>query len=712
MRLIITEKEISARRISGILADGKMSEGKIGKVPYFKFTRNGAEYYCVGLKGHILKVDYPKEYNNWQKVPPSDLVYAKLIKEPTLKYLTEAVRKLAKKVDEVIVATDFDREGELIGSDVVKVIKFASDVHSDATHSEPGVNPNVIVHRARFSALTPQEINMAFDHLQEVSNNLAQAGEARQDIDLVWGATLTRFISLATTMLGNQFLSVGRVQSPTLVLIAEQEKLRRSFVPEPYWQIKAIFEHDGMQFEATHKTHRFKEEDEAKTAFEKIGETGQVASVNDKLSSLKPVTPFNTTAFLSAASSLLGLSTSNAMRIAEDLYMNGFISYPRVDNTVYPDSLDLRGTLEMFSSGELMVLARKLLARGELTATRGKKQATDHPPIHPTSPARKDDMEPSTWRVYEMVARRFMATLAPEAKIAKKRLEIDVNGELFVANGSHISDQGWLEYYIYSRKKEKEVPDVREGEILKIVDKTLEAKETEPPGRYGQGRLIQLMEDLGLGTKATRHAIIKNLYDRGYVHSDPIVPTETGIAVAEALVNYAKAISTPDMTADLEHSMDEIVDGKSMRKEVVDKSRELLNTVLSEMETHKEEIATEIRNGIFRDRILGICKECGKELRILRSKKTRKRFVGCSGYPECSNSFPLPQSGTLIPLQESCAECGAPRIKLLYKRKRPWVICVNPDCVTKTVPVALEEQQSEDETAQEDIGSSVTEQVG
>lgn len=683
MRLIVTEKEISARRISGILAEDGVKEAKIGKVPYFSFERQGIEYVCMGLKGHILTVDFPEDFKNWQTPPPEELVHAGIIKKPTLKYLIEAVQRLAKKADEVIIATDYDREGELIGSDVVKVIRFSSEVHSDNIEVEPGVNPEIKVTRARFSALTPAEINGAFDKLESLSHELAQAGEARQDIDLIWGATLTRYISLATTMLGNQFLSVGRVQSPTLVLIADQERLRRAFVPEPYWQINAQFEGGGQIFEANHKTKRFKDKSSAETAFARISEQGTVTVASDRISTLKPVTPFNTTAFLAAASSLLGLSAANAMRIAEDLYINGFISYPRVDNTVYPQSLDLREILELFNDGDLMVLARQLLSQSELKPTRGKKQSTDHPPIHPTGAAKKSQLDSTAWRVYDLVARRFMATMAPEAKIAKKHIEIECGGELFVANGSHVTAPGWLEYYTYSRKKEKEVPDLQIGENVVLVDKVLEEKETQPPARYGQGRLIQLMEEKGLGTKATRHAIIKQLYDRGYVHSDPIIPTEMGMAVAEALENYAQTISTPAMTADLESNMDKIVEGVLLRKEVVEKSRNLLDKVMGELAQNKENMAKEIREGIFRDRIVGVCRICGNDLRVTRSKRTKKRFVGCSGYPQCDNSYPLPQSGTLVPLGDTCPECDAPRVKLLYKRKRPWVLCINPECTTK-----------------------------
>ncbi len=173
------------------------------------------------------------------------------------------------------------------------------------------------------------------------------------------------------------------------------------------------------------------------------------------------------------------------------------------------------------------------------------------------------------------------------------------------------------------------------GDVVILKEPLFEEKETQPPARYSQGSLIKKMEEQGLGTKATRHNIIKNLYDRGYVHSNPIVPTKLGISVAEALQKYAKTIASPQMTAALEKDMDSIAEGNIERKDVVDHSREILKDTLKNMNLNKEELGQEIRNGIYNDMNVGKCPECGHDLRIIRAKKSRKRFVGCTNYPEC-----------------------------------------------------------------------------
>jgi DNA topoisomerase-1 len=223
------------------------------------------------------------------------------------------------------------------------------------------------------------------------------------------------------------------------------------------------------------------------------------------------------------------------------------------------------------------------------------------------------------------------------------------------------------------------MPSLSEGQEVKVEAKNLLAKETQPPGRYGQGRLIRLMEDLGLGTKATRPSIIQNLYDRGYVHDDPLVPTETGIAVAQALKDFASEIATHEMTAELERSMDEISEGKTSKDVVVDESRDVLRRVYEHLENSEDEFADIVWGGIREDSVLGPCKKCGRNLTIRRARKSGKRFAGCEGYPECDQTYSLPPRGEIIPLGTLCEACGSPEIKVVGGR-RPWITCIDMSC--------------------------------
>jgi DNA topoisomerase-1 len=241
-----------------------------------------------------------------------------------------------------------------------------------------------------------------------------------------------------------------------------------------------------------------------------------------------------------------------------------------------------------------------------------------------------------------------------------------------------------LRYYPYSRKRDEELPALEEGDSLRITEPQIEAKQTQPPPRFSEGRLIEKMEELGLGTKSTRHSIIQSLLERGYAYGSPLRPTETGTAVTQSLERHATLVTTPDMTSQLEQDMDLIVDGQQSLEGVVGRSRKVLGEVLDIMEREKEDISQEIREGVRGDSVLGECPKCGGEMRILKAKKSGKRFAGCGSYPECTRTYPLPQKGAIVSSGEACEECGSPRIKVLSKGSKPWEICLDPECPTKS----------------------------
>ncbi len=649
--LIITEKHNTARRIAGILARGKASRERIGGVETYSF--NGS--LVVGLSGHVVEVDFPADYNNWQKIELRDLIHAKTVVNPTQSKIVSVIRKLGREAERVTIATDFDREGELIGVEALNIIRE--------------VNPDVKVERVRYSAITPSEIERAFRNPCEVDFNLAAAAESRQIIDLVWGAVLTRFISLAAGRLGDKFLSVGRVQSPTLALLVKREKERLAFKPEPYWEIYAdLKKTGGGEFRAQHSQGRFKDQETAKSVLAKLGDTAVVTSIKKGQRTDQVPVPFNTTEFLRAASSI-GFSAANAMRIAESLYVNGYISYPRTDNTVYPESLDVKSILRGFQGTEFEGYASKLL-EGELRPSRGKKETTDHPPIHPVTPATRSKLKPDEWRIYELVVRRFLATFSRPARWETLRVTLDINGESFQASGSRLIEAGWREFYPYSQAKEKLLPALQEGEILTVTGTELAAKETQPPPRYGQGNLIKIMEELGIGTKSTRHEIISKLYSRAYVHGNPLQPTKTAIAVIETLEKYAATITEPEMTSKLEADMDKITSGELTLEDVVAESRAMLEEVFLKLQESREEIASNLRDGLREDRIIGKCSQCNGELIVKRSKWGR--FIGCTGYPECRFTLPLPRGGQLVVTDKKCETHKLHHIQILNKGKRPW----------------------------------------
>jgi len=659
LHLIIAEKNIAAQRIAQILAgEEKVSTSKEGGVSTYRFD----DVVVMGLRGHVVEVDFEPGYTNWRSdvYTPRSLIDARTVKKPTETKIVAQIHKLAKSADIVTIATDFDTEGELIGKEAYELVRQK--------------NGSVPVQRARFSAITAEEIRTAFAHPVEIDFDLAAAGESRQHVDLMWGASLTRFISIAARRGGSNILSVGRVQSPTLAMIVDREKEIEAFVPRPYWMLSLETQKGGHYFEVRHTHGRFWEKAEAEGARDRSGEPLVATEVRTGEKTSKPPSPFDTTSFIVAAARL-GFSAANAMRVAEDLYMNGYISYPRTDNTVYPASLDLKGTLSMLATSAFAAEAAWVRDHLRARPTRGKKSSTDHPPIHPTGAVKRGVLADDQWKIYELVVRRFLATLSPDAKWKTLKYLFDAGGEPYTATGQRLVEEGYRHVYPYSDAREYLLPDIAVGERLPIHEVILEEKETQPPARYSQSKLIQRMEELGLGTKSTRHDVIAKLMARRYVEGTPMRPTLVGRAVTESLENHVALITKPDMTRTLESHMEEIKKGRRSKDTVVAESQEMLHEVFDVLEEHEEEIGDEIMERTDQERIVGPCPVCGNDLAI-RSTRGMRQFIGCTRYPECTFNLGLPgaQWGRALRTDEVCDTHHLHFVRLVRKGARPWEI--------------------------------------
>lgn len=712
MRLIITEKNNSAQKIAEILSNGAATEKKSFTVPVFRWEDGDGETAVIGTGGHFVGREFPdeKQYKQWKLDLIPGLIDAPLETGPIdgKKNVIRAVQKEAKQADSLVIGTDFDREGELIGLEALEVCL--------------AVNPDLesTLKRARYSALTKEEIEGAFANLDELSFPLANAAGARQDIDLIWGAAFTRAVSLVAKAYGANFLSVGRVQSPTLGLIVERELERRAHVAKPFWELFAKFEHpSGRSFEAHHATDKFWDRAEADAALAGTGSPGVVKSVTSRKSTSKPPTPYNTNSFQVDASSRLGITPKRAMDLAQDLYDDGFISYPRTDNTIYPDSLPLEKTIRSLVKIKDFSAAAPILDK-PLNPTRGKKFDAAHPPIYPTHALYPSALDGPKARVYELIVRRFLATFGEPMVTESTRADIGAGSETYFVRGKVVLDPGYAGIYTYARSADEEIPALEEGQELALDGKPwLVDKETQPPARLSEAKLVQLMDEQGLGTKATRPDIIQKLYNRRYVRNHPPEPTATGIAMYEAFKEYVPDMATSEMTASLEQEMDQIADEKMTKDEVVEDSRKLVHKTFEDLRKGEEELSKMIWEGMDQDRILGpciVCKEAGRTkedgspnvLRIIRAKKSGKSFVGCTGWkaddPDaCDQTFPMPQPNfyEVTPLEENCSICHrTPRVNVRTRGRagRPWKLCFNDDCPTM---VEMREKKAERLAAQE-----------
>jgi len=246
-------------------------------------------------------------------------------------------------------------------------------------------------------------------------------------------------------------------------------------------------------------------------------------------------------------------------------------------------------------------------------------------------------------------------------------------------------------YEPYARIRNRTLPNLAAGETVRVQKISVEDKFTSPPARFNPASVLRKMEQGNLGTKATRANTIQTLYDRGYIHGERIAVSDLGVEVTDVLRRYCPSVVSVDFTRQLEERMARIQLGQETRENVVADAVEALKPVLSSLKQNEEAVGTQLSRAILEaklaERTIGSCPTCqtGK-LIIMQSKKTGKRFVGCTNYftGTCETAFPLPQRGYVKPSGKACRSCGRVTVHVWLKGKRPWNLCINPQCPTKT----------------------------
>ncbi len=667
MKLIVSEKAIAGEHIADLLSDGSVKQVSVAGARVFEFNWKGEEVKLVPLRGHISDVEFPKKFANWRGVDVRELINPKEIIYSKKEFnIINALKEVARDADLLIIATDADREGESIG---LEAITYALSTNS-----------KLKIKRAYFSAITKTDINKSFDALEEFDYNFAYSANARREIDLIWGAVLTRFISIVSGQIGKDFLSVGRVQTPALALVVDREKERIAFVKKPFWELVLHCEKDSIPFDAIHSADKFWDKEKANKIYSSPPKKAVVKKLDKKTKVIKKPVPFNTTDFLRAATAI-GFSAGRAMDIAENLYQKGLTSYPRTDNSVYPPSINLIEILNKLASVQaLRDSVNSVLSQKEIVPSKGK-ETKDHPPIYPVGVAQKENLSQDEWKIYELICRRFLATLSEDARTENTSVLLSANEEPYVARGQIVLYAGWKGVYPYSELNENILPKLSVGDEVNVLSLDMLSKETQPPNRYSQGSLIKLMEDNNLGTKSTRPSIIQKLYSRRYISGNKsIEPSKVAFAVIDSLEKNCEIVTKPQMTSIIEKEMDEIAAGKKKQVEVVEKSCVELRKVMDLLFEKKDVVGLELRKALRFSEIMGVCK-CGGNL-IQRKGKTGKRFVGCANYPDCTVTFPLPQKGVITPLNTNCPVCGVPQIQVKAKRFT-YKMCLDMNCETK-----------------------------
>lgn len=662
--LIITEKPQAALKIASALGNyKKISEAGVS---YFEVEHENKKILVASAAGHLFNLTYKKGQKGWPVFEVEWQPSHNLKKSSFTKKYYDLLKKLSRKAKEIIIATDFDIEGTVIGWNILRFICQEKNAK-----------------RMKFSTLTKEELKKAFDSpLIEIDWENAYAGEARHIIDWLYGINLSRALMSAIKKAGSfKVLSIGRVQGPALKIIVDREKEIKNFKPEPFWQVFAKLKDLDVDFKYPKDIFNKKELDKFKDIKEAI------AATKKSESRIPPEHPFDLTTLQREAYRVYKISPSQTLAIAQKLYLEGLISYPRTSSQKIPEVIQPKKILKALEKHfpEVKFATRQKPVEGE-------KTDPAHPSIYPTGEYKK--LSGNDEKLYTLIAKRFIAAFSPDAKTHNKKITLTAlnNQDIkFSASGVQIIEKGWTSFYPV-KIEENTIPDL-EGNV-KIEKIKIEEKKTQPPPRYTPSSLITLLEKKNLGTKATRSIIVDILYERGYLDGKSIQATPLGLKLINTLEKYSPIIVDENLTRQLEEQMEKIQNSKEnfeeKEKEVVEKAKRLILDISKEFKINEEKIGKElieaiqeIRKENYNNNTLMPCPTCKKgNLRIMYNKKARRYFIACSSYPECKQTYSLPPNA-LIKKAEDDKRCEAdnfPKLIAIRKGKRPWEFCFNPNC--------------------------------
>jgi DNA topoisomerase-1 len=495
----------------------------------------------------------------------------------------------------------------------------------------------------------------------------------------MWGLSFSRALMNSIQKAGTfKILSVGRVQGPTLKILAEKEKDIQAFKPVPYWQVTAIIKNTKFN----HEKDRIETEEEAKEIEKKSNIAGLVEEVEDKTHIQNTPFPFDLTSLQVEAYRYFGFTPSQTLKITQNLYEQALTSYPRTSSQKLPEQLNLKKIIQNLSEQEDYKKSVELL-KGKIKPHEGPKEDPAHPAIHPTG-SKPGNLLQDQRKIYDLITRRFLSTFSTPAKRMIRKVFVDLGGEKFNAEAGKTIEKGWFEIYQYLKPEEKEL-DFKKGEKVTPEKVEFESKQTEPPSRYSPASIVKKLENINLGTKATRAEILETLYSRGYIEGKKsIVVTPFGMGVFNVLSKHSPEILSEKLTKKFEEEMDLIQEGKKKSEDVLKDAKELVVNLSDQFKKNELEIGKELIQQLnitkSNKNILGKC-SCGGDLTI--KKSIYGYFVGCSNYPTCKITYPLPRDSIVTPTGKVCAQCNTPMITVKRKGRKTFTMCLDPKCKTK-----------------------------
>jgi len=662
--LIITEKPQAAAKIAAAL--GQVTKNSYQKIPYYEVERKGEKIFIVSAVGHLFTLS---QTTPGREIPAFGISWVpnfQVRKGDFSRKYYETILKLCRNAGSLTVATDYDVEGEVIGLNIVRFLCGQKDAS-----------------RMKFSTLTSKELDDSYENKKPTLNwNQGIAGETRHYLDWYYGINLSRALMRAIKAAGKfRIMSIGRVQGPSLNLIVKKEREIQNFKPEQFFQVFITVDDKKNKLELKYVKDIFNKKELKK--FENLIGKKAIAETKKTQQIVPPNPPFNLTTLQTEAYKLYGITPSQTLKIAQGLYLAGLISYPRTSSQKLPASIAYNDILDKIVK---KFKAESLIKRQK--PVEGAKTDPAHPSIYPTGEFQM--LSGQDEKIYNLIARRFIALFCEDAIIDRKTVKATVNNLDFTANGAQIVKKAWMS--IYPRNtKEAEIPDMNSE--VDIIDSRIEEKETQAPKRYSPASILSELEKRNLGTKATRASILETLYDRGYIQDQSIKATPLGMSLISSLEKHSPIIIDEELTRDFENDMTGIEEAKKANileeeKKILDKAKKTIIKITTDFQKQEKEIGNELveaneeyREEQKKENRLCLCPKCKKGyLTITYSKKNRKHFIACDAYPECRNTFSLPPHGTIKKTEKVCNECGFPLMMSLMKGKKPWFFCFNPEC--------------------------------
>ena len=652
----------------------------------------GRNYKVLSSYGHIR--DLPK---NALGIDLENNFKPKYVIPTKAKKVAKELKDAMKKSDLVILATDEDREGEAIAWHLLQILPE---------------NKTKDYQRIAFHEITKSAIEKALENPRKIDINLVNAQQARRILDRLVGYKLSPFLWKKIV----KGLSAGRVQSVAVRLIVDKEREIKNFKPEEYWGIEASLQkRDSKEIfyaqlikkdKKTISKFEIKNEKEANEILKDLEKAEyKIIDIQKKEIKKYPQPPFTTSTLQQEASHKLGFSAKQTMRIAQQLYETGLITYHRTDSLNL--STEILNKTQKFIKDEFGISYCPNSSNFYKNKSKGAQEA--HEAIRPTQENRKPDeiknLDTKQYKLYNLIWQRFIACQMNPAILDATRIDIQAKNYIFKTTGSTIKFDGWLKIYP-NKLKENILPSLNKEEILELIKLLSEQHFTQPPARYTEASLVKFLEEYGIGRPSTYAPIIGTIQDRGYVEKNEqkrFAPTEIGFIVIDLLKENFSKIVDIKFTSYMEEDLDRIADGKqdwlTVLKEFYKPFKENLDKKYEEVEKKKLEEKTDKK-----------CSECGKDM-IIKLGRFGK-FYACTGFPDCKHTesivsptgvkCPKCKEGVIIerktkkgkifyscskypkceyalwdkPLNEKCPKCKS----LLVEMKNKKIKCSNKEC--------------------------------